>query len=114
MPLPLCSQILPVPIQWPRVAWIHRVQSWYYNAFSGLRPLTALAYSQGFTLRFDGCFWWINSQAYELVYFAKGPWWYVCFSHSATGTRESFRILFSQLSAQDQWQLNLLFELYQP
>jgi hypothetical protein len=84
----------------------------WYSLLSKIRPLATLASLSGFELHFDGDIWWINGAAYELLYFAKGPWWFFRFKDCQSGRKESFRILFCQLSKRDHWQISLLFQLY--
>lgn len=66
----------------------------------------------GYQLSFDGQFWFINQQPYELLYFAAWPWWYLTLQCAQTQKICRLRILKKQLSNYDQWQLSLLFQLY--
>ncbi len=112
MPLPVCSRVRPVPITVFRRAWVHALQSRWVQFWACIWPLKALVYTEGFDFCFDGHFCWVNETPYELVYFAKGRWWVLHLIDCKTGKKESVRILFSQLSKRDRWQLCLLFQLY--
>lgn len=89
MPLPIYLQVKPVPTILPKY-------------FGGA----------GFQLCYDGEFWWIDQQAYELTTWSWWPWWYLGLRCTLTGRRRHLRVFQRQLSERDHWQLTLLFRLY--
>lgn len=65
-----------------------------------------------FSLAYDGEFWWIDHQCFELTSLSWWPWWCLELRCTVNGGYRCLRVFQSQLSQYDHWQLMLLFKLY--